>query len=136
MAKIGRNAPCPCGSGKKYKKCCMMKRQTESLTRSRVHRTTDALIPKILEYAEKQWPEDAIRDAWDDFYGLETGIDETPYADMFTRWFLFLWTPENAEDSDETVIYPSPHTIGAAFLKNNSYRLDSLSTRVLEAVSV
>lgn len=23
--KIGRNAPCPCGSGKKYKKCCMNK---------------------------------------------------------------------------------------------------------------
>jgi tetratricopeptide (TPR) repeat protein len=22
MAKIGRNEPCPCGSGKKYKKCC------------------------------------------------------------------------------------------------------------------
>ncbi|NQT59503.1 MAG: SEC-C domain-containing protein [Bacteroidetes bacterium] len=21
--KIGRNAPCPCGSGLKYKKCCM-----------------------------------------------------------------------------------------------------------------
>jgi tetratricopeptide (TPR) repeat protein len=35
MAKIGRNDPCPCGSGKKYKKCCtaappgeaMLKRQ-------------------------------------------------------------------------------------------------------------
>jgi uncharacterized protein len=24
-AKIGRNAPCPCGSGKKYKKCCLGK---------------------------------------------------------------------------------------------------------------
>jgi uncharacterized protein YecA (UPF0149 family) len=23
--KIGRNAPCPCGSGKKYKKCCLDK---------------------------------------------------------------------------------------------------------------
>jgi len=23
--KISRNAPCPCGSGKKYKKCCMDK---------------------------------------------------------------------------------------------------------------
>ncbi|AAV82454.1 UNVERIFIED_ORG: SEC-C motif-containing protein [Idiomarina abyssalis] len=23
MAKIGRNEPCPCGSGKKYKRCCM-----------------------------------------------------------------------------------------------------------------
>ena len=26
MVKIGRNAPCPCGSGKKYKKCCLMPR--------------------------------------------------------------------------------------------------------------
>ncbi|MCD6436175.1 MAG: SEC-C domain-containing protein [Clostridiales bacterium] len=25
--KIGRNDPCPCGSGKKYKKCCMAKDQ-------------------------------------------------------------------------------------------------------------
>lgn len=24
MAKIGRNDPCPCGSGKKYKKCCLL----------------------------------------------------------------------------------------------------------------
>ena len=24
--KIGRNDPCPCGSGKKYKKCCLTKR--------------------------------------------------------------------------------------------------------------
>ena len=23
MAKIGRNSPCPCGSGKKYKRCCL-----------------------------------------------------------------------------------------------------------------
>ena len=22
VAKVGRNEPCPCGSGKKYKKCC------------------------------------------------------------------------------------------------------------------
>ena len=22
VEKIGRNDPCPCGSGKKYKKCC------------------------------------------------------------------------------------------------------------------
>ena len=25
MAKIGRNDPCPCGSGKKYKRCCLLK---------------------------------------------------------------------------------------------------------------
>ncbi|MGH6681278.1 MAG: SEC-C metal-binding domain-containing protein, partial [Bradyrhizobium sp.] len=25
MAKIGRNEPCPCGSGRKYKQCCLAK---------------------------------------------------------------------------------------------------------------
>lgn len=25
MDKIGRNDPCPCGSGKKYKQCCLNK---------------------------------------------------------------------------------------------------------------
>src|SRR5262245_65706759 len=25
MAKPGRNDPCPCGSGKKYKRCCLVK---------------------------------------------------------------------------------------------------------------
>jgi tetratricopeptide (TPR) repeat protein len=28
-AKISRNAPCPCGSGKKYKKCCLLKAKAE-----------------------------------------------------------------------------------------------------------
>jgi uncharacterized protein YecA (UPF0149 family) len=23
VSKVGRNDPCPCGSGKKYKKCCL-----------------------------------------------------------------------------------------------------------------
>ena len=25
--KVGRNDPCPCGSGKKFKKCCMNKQR-------------------------------------------------------------------------------------------------------------
>ena len=25
--KVGRNDPCPCGSGKKYKRCCMEKHE-------------------------------------------------------------------------------------------------------------
>jgi hypothetical protein len=24
--KVGRNDPCPCGSGKKYKQCCLLKK--------------------------------------------------------------------------------------------------------------
>ena len=28
---VGPNDPCPCGSGKKYKKCCMQKDKAEGL---------------------------------------------------------------------------------------------------------
>ncbi len=31
MSKVGRNDPCPCGSGKKYKKCCIDKSREETL---------------------------------------------------------------------------------------------------------
>ena len=34
--KAGRNDPCPCGSGKKYKKCCLAKDQEASLGRTAV----------------------------------------------------------------------------------------------------
>jgi hypothetical protein len=30
--KIGRNQPCPCGSGKKYKKCCMHDKKASNST--------------------------------------------------------------------------------------------------------
>lgn len=32
MASIGRNSPCPCGSGKKYKRCCALKSQKTPLS--------------------------------------------------------------------------------------------------------
>lgn len=30
MAEQGRNDPCPCGSGKKYKKCCLVKDEADA----------------------------------------------------------------------------------------------------------
>lgn len=33
MALVGRNAPCPCGSGAKYKKCCLAKDEREAALR-------------------------------------------------------------------------------------------------------
>jgi hypothetical protein len=37
--KIGRNDPCPCGSGKKYKKCCLA--QDEEKLRSKIDNKPD-----------------------------------------------------------------------------------------------
>ena len=33
--KIGRNDPCPCGSGKKYKKCCLNTGKYENLVKTK-----------------------------------------------------------------------------------------------------
>ncbi len=33
MAKVGRNDPCPCGSGKKYKKCCQEREKPQELSK-------------------------------------------------------------------------------------------------------
>ena len=33
--KIGRNGLCPCGSGKKYKKCCIFKKRIKTLKERR-----------------------------------------------------------------------------------------------------
>jgi hypothetical protein len=38
--KVGRNDPCPCGSGKKYKKCCLDK-------------DTQPVPPEVIEYFQK-----------------------------------------------------------------------------------
>ena len=39
-AKLNRNSPCSCGSGKKYKKCCLNKKPDQAdefLKQGRVH---------------------------------------------------------------------------------------------------
>jgi hypothetical protein len=36
MEKVGRNDPCPCGSGKKFKKCCESKATKRSIGNAQV----------------------------------------------------------------------------------------------------
>jgi hypothetical protein len=46
MAQVGRNQPCPCGSGKKYKQCCLPNDEATSLA-ARDQQRRDALPPPI-----------------------------------------------------------------------------------------
>jgi tetratricopeptide (TPR) repeat protein len=50
MAKIGRNEPCPCGSGKKYKNCCLQQQEAaaRALAAAAVRPTIDVEIAKSL----------------------------------------------------------------------------------------
>ena len=42
--KIGRNQPCPCGSGKKFKKCCGLPAAPTSLRQSKSHLNITAAV--------------------------------------------------------------------------------------------
>ena len=48
MSKIGRNEPCPCGSGKKYKKCCFGKDDVTTAEREREESKFDSLLSMMV----------------------------------------------------------------------------------------
>lgn len=50
--KVGRNAPCPCGSGKKYKKCCMQKESGRETAVAAATRSKEKVImDRLLAYS-------------------------------------------------------------------------------------
>jgi len=51
MNEVGRNDPCPCGSGKKYKKCCMIKEKPPS------HAEEDILPASPDKHAKQRYPQ-------------------------------------------------------------------------------
>ncbi len=57
VARIGRNDPCPCGSGKKYKKCCMEKDQERLQESSSVAGLT---VEELREQRERFLTEDQL----------------------------------------------------------------------------
>ncbi len=47
--ETGRNAPCPCGSGSKYKKCCLIKRQEYFEKQAEIEKQVEELIEKTVQ---------------------------------------------------------------------------------------
>ena len=54
MPKVGRNDPCPCGSGKKYKQCHLPIEEAAQAEQLRLRRAVDTLMPKIIAAAQDQ----------------------------------------------------------------------------------
>ncbi|MGZ6057378.1 MAG: SEC-C metal-binding domain-containing protein, partial [Isosphaeraceae bacterium] len=59
--KAGRNDPCPCGSGKKYKKCCLAKDQEASLRQTAVIPPPPSSVapPRSVPFPTQQHPQPA-----------------------------------------------------------------------------
>ncbi len=54
MDKIGRNDPCPCGSGKKYKKCCLEKDEREKSEQLKQARAQEEAADAAEQEKEKE----------------------------------------------------------------------------------
>lgn len=71
MKKLGRNDPCPCGSGKKYKQCCLKAAEAQ------VANDRSEAVPKALQWLFTKYGQTA-REALDEgFFG---GLDDDEYA--------------------------------------------------------
>ena len=91
--KIGRNEPCPCGSGKKYKKCCMLG-QTAAVAFSTMDR--DQAYAKmedfVMEYLVDE-DDDAYEEFWAPFSDDDRDNLDSSWQlfsdDIYDMWFYF-----------------------------------------------
>jgi hypothetical protein len=106
---IGRNDPCTCGSGKKYKKCCLVEAQPsqDEFKKRRWYAIQVGLIHKIMSHAVECYGPDAIHEAYNEFKLFETedGFDpESSELPIFIPWFFYEWYP----DGEESLIEGAP----------------------------
>jgi hypothetical protein len=135
--KVGRNDPCPCGSGKKYKHCHLNADEglaPDELTWRRVRRAIEGLQPRIMEAGAEHFGAQALNEAWRAFT-LGTGGDrvdaDSPHVTAFLSWFCYTWLP----DPQRTQVPPAAHTTTAAqaFAAKRGKRLDPVTHRYMEA---
>ena len=95
--RIGRNDPCPCGSGKKFKKCCQAKLDETDFQYRRWRQIESNLIRDLFSYALETRGRETLVDAWNEFHDDSPDEDYDPAAPMnmlFMPWFLFNWIHE------------------------------------------
>ena len=90
----GRNDPCPCGSGKKYKNCCLSKDHAQQ-SRSTIWRNEEqGTLDKLLAFAQRPQFTSQLTVAfnlfWNGTYGLSAlrVIDQGESA-RFLDWYMF-----------------------------------------------
>lgn len=138
--KIGRNDPCPCSSGKKYKQCCLKTEQAQpedDFLWRRIRRAIEGSPAKLLEFADSYFGQEALLEAWEEFMPpWDDGHDEpfapdTPHMPIFMPWFFFDWLPE---PDDTTVKHAAldGRTLARAYLDKKGRHLDPLHVRYLE----
>ena len=138
--KLGRNDPCFCGSGKKYKHCCLVKlapAQPEGpaeLAWRRLRRVLDGHAAEMLRYVKNAYGPGAIDEAWEAFtLGEEAEFDrDTPLLQVFMPWLFHCWSPDPEETAvRDRALHGVPPT--EAYLQRKGARVDPLLRGYLQA---
>jgi len=143
--KPNRNDPCPCGSGRKYKQCCLAaaisaSESPDQLAWTRLRRVFEGYPARMHRFIDQTYGPDAIDEAWSEFT-LDTSDEddaqilfdpETPHLQLFMPWFFHCWTPD---PFDTAVADPSLHeqTPTSVYLARNPSGIEPTLRRYLEA---
>lgn len=97
--QVGRNDPCPCGSGKKYKQCCLKnQKEKSSASLAPLGKTFTAKIIKaghahaeVMQHAQAAQASKMVVDyavLMDRSYGkaLHTYVDKPPVPESLTQY--------------------------------------------------
>lgn len=102
MEKPGRNDPCYCGSGKKYKQCHMVSDMAAEREQRAQNDAARSLRTELLEFAEADRFDDAVAVAlplyWNEFY-TAANAHHMDYHESarFYDWFLFDYVMEDGQ---------------------------------------
>jgi hypothetical protein len=135
MAKIGRNEPCPCGSGKKYKRCCQNQpvAKPDDLLWRRLRAADDQLTHKLLQHARRLHGYEGLESAWADFLDedWEPFDPDCAHAQAFFPWYLFNWRPEVEGGAGNCSDGP---TIAESYLGRYAKRLSDHERQLAEQI--
>jgi hypothetical protein len=141
--KTGRNDPCPCGSGRKFKHCCIANAapSPQELLWRRLRRELDKLPNAMLSEATRYFGPTGVFEAWAEFNlwpeGDDSGnsvVDEdSPYAQLFASWFIYDWLP----DPYDTKVPDRAREITAAmaYLQRKAAHLSPIQRAYIESCS-
>jgi hypothetical protein len=97
MNTIGRNDPCPCGSGKKYKHCCGAAAILSPYFKyDRIRQYDGEAVHLLARFVRQKYGADAINVAREEFFFFDVP-SSSHEEEFFDRWFFFDWQPEETK---------------------------------------
>lgn len=132
---LGRNDPCPCGSGRKYKHCCLRANDTTDFVWRQLRAAEGRLVPELFKLAIAEYGGPFIGAALDEFFvwdGVPENYEETDeFGSFFVPWFVFAFVAD-PHDADRPADAPE-EPIAAVYLRRHAGQLSTFERAFLEA---